>query len=259
MSTTFDNSRIMNTLQETLGEIGIPDPAQKIYIALLTDGEATARTLSLRTGITRTSVYDQIRILRDQALIVEKLVGNATFFAIGDTRQVSVLLNDRIERLSSQQDSLDETLRSIMKTSRSTRPKIRFFEGEDGMRQLMKDILWYDDITLRIYWAYEKMLHVLGEEFLLWFNERRKSRDIPIRTIWGSAEKGKTSIFDDGEDVERRYISRKDAPTMSYIIYENKVAFISSQKESFGFIVESVEFTDLISMQFDTLWEKSKK
>ncbi|NTW14372.1 MAG: hypothetical protein HGA31_05070 [Candidatus Moranbacteria bacterium] len=249
----------MSTIEETLGDIGIPDPAQKIYVTLLKDGEATARTLSLRTGITRTSVYDQIKILRGKALVVEKLVGNATFFAIGDTRQLSLLLTDRIDRLSSQQDSLDETLHSLMNTSRFSQPKIRFFEGEDGMRQLMKDILWYDDITLRIYWSYEKMLHVLGEDFLLWFNERRKVRDIPVKTIWGSTEKNKTSIFDDGEDVERRYFSRKDAPTMSYILYDKKVAFISSQKESFGFIVESAEFADLMSMQFDTLWGVAKK
>ena len=45
---------------------------------------------------------------------------------------------------------------------------------------------------------------------------------------------------------------------MGYIIYDKKVAFISSHKESFGFIVESVEFAGLQKMQFDILWNAAK-
>lgn len=250
------------TIETILEEIGIPESATKIYVTLLREGDATARTLSLRTGITRTSVYDQLRMLRSKSLIVEREIEGRTLFAVSGTRQLSMLLDERVEQLTKKRNSLDSILESLVTRRQTAQPRIRFFEGDDGVRQLLKDILWYDDITLHVYWSYEDTLRFLGSEFLLWFNERRKKRRISIRTIWGTdpkADRGRESIFDDGADVKRRYFAGRNRSSMSSIIYGNKVAFISSSKEAFGFIVESEEFVQLHNMQFELLWEASKE
>jgi len=250
----------MQNIKEVLSGIDVPYPAQKAYLALLDGGRATARTLSHRTGITRTSIYDQLKILRDKGLVVERFIEGATLFEAGDARQLSILLDDRVAKLNAQQDFLAKNLNTLIDKSQSVQPKIRFFEGQDGAKQLLKDILWYDNITLYLYWPYEHMLNFLGADFLLWFNTKRKARRIPLRTIWGnSSGKIKKHIFvGDGPDVERRYLNQKNIPSMGYIIYDKKVAFISSHKESFGFIVESAEFASLQKMQFDILWEAIK-
>jgi len=46
---------------------------------------------------------------------------------------------------------------------------------------------------------------------------------------------------------------------MGYWIYENKVAFISSKKSNFGFIIENEEYTNMLRSQFKILWQMSKK
>ena len=251
----------MENIKGILSEIGVPYPAQKAYISLLEKGKATARTLSLRTGITRTTIYDHLKVLRDKGLIVERAIEGTTLFEVGDVRQLSILLDDQVSKLSTQQEYLAKNLKSLLNKSQSAQPKIRFFEGQEGAKQLLKDILWHDDITLFLYWPYDHMLSFLGKNFLLWFDEKRKKRDIPLKTIWGHpAGKMKGHIFtDDGPDVERRYLTQKNIPSMGYIIYDKKVAFISSHKESFGFIVESVEFASLQKMQFDALWSVAKR
>jgi hypothetical protein len=45
---------------------------------------------------------------------------------------------------------------------------------------------------------------------------------------------------------------------MGYWAYHNKVGFISSRKECFGFIVESVELRIMLKTQFDVLSKISK-
>jgi hypothetical protein len=45
--------------------------------------------------------------------------------------------------------------------------------------------------------------------------------------------------------------------TMGYTIYGDKVSFVSSNKEVFGFIVQSAEFAALMKMQFDVLWSQA--
>jgi HTH-type transcriptional regulator, sugar sensing transcriptional regulator len=250
----------MESIKSVLTDIGIVPAAQEVYIALLEEGDATARVVAHRTGITRTSVYDHIKTLSAYGLVTERLIEGAATFAISDVRRLSALLDDRIDRLASRKQALEKNLASLIRKSASVQPKIRYFEGEEGAKQLLKDILWYDDIPLSLYWPYEQMLNLLGAKFLLWFNERRLARNIPIKTIWAAEKSKKTaSIFDDGADVERRYLSQKNAPTMGYVIYDRKVAFISSGKESFGFIVESEEFTALQRMQFETLWAVARK
>ncbi|MEI6649826.1 MAG: helix-turn-helix domain-containing protein [Candidatus Moraniibacteriota bacterium] len=250
----------MESIKSVLTDIGVAPAAQEVYIALLEQGEATARVVAHRTSITRTSVYDHIKTLNEYGLVTERLIEGAATFAISDVRRLSALLDDRMDRLASRKLALEKNLASLIRKSASVQPKIRYFEGEEGAKQLLKDILWYDDIPLSLYWPYEQMLDLLGTKFLLWFNERRLARNIPIKTIW-AADKGKktVSIFDDGADVERRYLSRKNAPTMGYVIYDQKVAFISSNKESFGFIVESTEFAALQKLQFESLWAAAKK
>ena len=41
---------------------------------------------------------------------------------------------------------------------------------------------------------------------------------------------------------------------MTTIIYDAKVAFVSSKREAFGFIVESREFASIERMKFAALW-----
>ena len=45
---------------------------------------------------------------------------------------------------------------------------------------------------------------------------------------------------------------------MSYWLYADKAAFISSQKEMFGFVITSAEFVELMREQFKIIWEISK-
>lgn len=45
---------------------------------------------------------------------------------------------------------------------------------------------------------------------------------------------------------------------MGYIIFDNKVIFISSKSEGYAFVVESDEFTALQKVQFESLWKSCK-
>ena len=63
-----------------------------------------------------------------------------------------------------------------------------------------------------------------------------------------------------GEEFKReiRVAPREVSFSMGYWMYGNKAAFISSRKESWGFIIESAEFTEMLRTQFEVLWKLSK-
>ena len=108
------------------------------------------------------------------------------------------------------------------------------------------------------------MVEVLGEDFFRQFNKDRIKRNIHVRAIWPSKQSldiKKHPYLGIGEDFLREIrIAPKEIDfSMGYWIYENKVAFISSNKESFGFILEGKEFADMLSSQFEVLWKISKE
>jgi hypothetical protein len=47
--------------------------------------------------------------------------------------------------------------------------------------------------------------------------------------------------------------------SMAYAIYDDTVAFINSNREAYGFIVQSREFADLMTMQFEAVWAGAGK
>ena len=250
----------MDTLKNILTRLGLNDPEQVVYLSLLREGQATARMLSARTNITRPSVYDQLKLLRARGLVVELDIDGKTYFSATNPEQLEILMSDKIEELEAGRETLIAVLPALTQHDTLVQPKVRFFEGRAGLQQLMKDMLWHDRMEILVFWPYEAMLEVLGEEFLTWFNERRIKRHITMRTLWPLTEKKRAPhIFEtDATDVQRRYIKKARATGMGYIIYKNKVMFLGSSRETFGFIVDSSEFSTLQRMQFEVLWESAR-
>lgn len=164
------------------------------------------------------------------------------------------MLSDRIDRLEQSREQLSAALPLLEAGLVTVVPKIKFFEGKDGVKQILKDIMWHDHITLHIIWPYTEMEHVFDAAFLQWFDERRKVRQLSAEVITNCSdfEKSPTLLTGGKKDVLRS-LSKDVILPMATIIYDAKVATISSQKESFGFIVESKEFSNLERLKFASL------
>jgi sugar-specific transcriptional regulator TrmB len=249
----------LDKVKSALRRLDLSDNEQNVYLSLLSSGATTARVLSSRTGITRPSVYDQLKTLRELNLVVELEVENKTHFAAADTKHLNALLEDKIDRLEQSRDFLEEALPSLRDSLSTVDPKIRFFEGEEGVKQLLKDIMWHGNTTIQVYWPEETMRTLFDRKFLEWFDARRATRKLTVHSLWPHAtHKSGMDLFNTlPEDVQKK-MPNCDTPKMAYIIYDKKVSFISSSAEAFGYIVESTEFSTLQRMGFEVFWNNAK-
>ncbi len=242
-----------------LKSLGLPPFSQKIYQSLLENGETTARFLSESLGITRPSTYDHLHILIKKGLVVEKKVGSTTYFLPDDVKYIKRSLEDAIDDLKEKKQLFETMLPFLLKAGVTEHPRISFFEGKEGVARIIYDALWCSGKTIYTLWPYEEMLGVVGEEVLLRFNKRRLQEKITIHSLWPHESKDKEHIWKDN-DV---FTKRKKAPkgfdfTMGYTIYGDRVSFIASHNEGFGFIVHSKDFSDLMRTQFEFIWKASK-
>lgn len=235
-----------DTISAALRRLEMSDGEQAIYLSLLREGRATARVLADRTGLTRPSVYDQLKKLQAINLVVELDIDSKAHFAASDIKHLDALLGDRIDRLEQSRQFLLDALPDIEAGLDTVTPKIRFFEGEDGMKQLLKDLMWHDGVTMTATWNEAEMARVYDAAFMRWWNERRVMRKIHINWLVpkATAAKHRPEFFADGLD-STVVTNMLKQPDMTRLVYSHKVACISSQKEAFGFIVESAEFASL--------------
>lgn len=248
---------IMEKITTALRRLDLSQTEQSVYLSLLQEGTATARILSARTSITRPSVYDQLKTLVALGLVVDLEIEGKTHFAASDLKYLDALLADKIDRLAQSRESLAQALPLLQESLTTVTPKLRFFEGSEEVKQLLKDIMWHDTTTLQIIWPVQEMSHVFDATFLNWFNERRQKRGLRVSLLLPyGIKKSEVTIFTQGEDDQYRILKKEDCKNLSMasIIYDNKVAFVSSVGESFGFIVESKEFAELERVKFNALW-----
>ncbi len=247
-------------LESILQSLGLPPASQKIYRELLEHGETTARFLSEKLGVTRPSTYDHLSLLVKRGLVVEKKKESKTYFAADDVRHIEQALGDSIEKLEAQKEMFQTMLPSLLRDSATDAPRIRFYEGTLGLTHLVNDILWCKGEDIYTMWPYEEMLKVLGEDMLMRFNNRRLQEKIKIHALWPHGAKQTKDYIWNGKDTltERRHAPKDVHFRMGYTIYGDKVSFISSHREVFGFIVQSKDFAELMRSQFKVMWQASK-
>ena len=250
-------------IERMLENLGLRDEEIKTFLFLLENGAQTAGNLAKKTGLSRPSLYGFMRKLQKLGLVIESQKNGVKTFSVSSKEKVSSLFNEKISELEKGRTAIEKALTEIPKGSATSTPKFQIFEGKAGLTQVMEDMLLYRDITTKSYWPIKSMVEVLSAEYLSAHNKRRVKRNIYIQAIWPEKEKLDTNKFIFLGTGERYLREVRIAPkevnfSMGYWTYANKVIFLSSKKESYGFIIESKELVETMSSQFDVMWSISK-
>jgi sugar-specific transcriptional regulator TrmB len=251
-------------IDTTLEKLGLRDEEIKTFLFLLENGAQTAGTMAKKTGLSRPSLYGFLKKLQNSGLVVESQKNAVKTFQASSKEKIQAVMNERIKELEKGKSDIETVFAELQKGAITSAPKFQFFEGREGARHVFKDVLLYSNTETKSYWPIKKMIEVIGEDAFRYLNKERIKRNIYTQAIW--PEKQVVDIKDHpylgvGDDFLREIrIAPKEIDfSMGYWIYENKVSFVSSQKEAFGFIVESKELVEMLSSQFDLIWKVSKK
>lgn len=250
----------MNIFDQILSELSLPPQSRRVYLFLAEHGAANARTIGERLAIPRPSVYDHLAPLLESGIVVELDSDGKKFFSLGSIDDLINLVKERKQRIDTLAKELIEKRESLIRSAETFDPKIRFFDGKQRLVQMLSDMLWDGVTEIESVWPYHEMIRVFGEETLNEINKKRIRHKIALRTVWTSTPKAKAHIWKGGDwNVERRYAPRTFAPAMGYTIYGDKVLFISSHDELYGFIVHSKDFAKMKRTEFELLWKSCKE
>ena len=215
----------------------------------------------------RPTVYGYLERLVNGGLVSQSIHRGVKIFAPEPTERIRLLYKKKIDDLRSKEKALETLIPELEKRSglQLFKPKMQFFEGQDGIQNLMQDCWSYKDLETYTMWPIQSMRDVITPEFLHYHNVVRIRQNIYIKAIWQRDQAInliETNPIDLGTGGRYLRDIRLAPPSMKfnlgYWIYANKVAFISSRAESFGFLIESAELIETLLAQHQTIWEISE-
>jgi HTH-type transcriptional regulator, sugar sensing transcriptional regulator len=243
-------------IEEALGRIGIGDKRARFYLAALELGEAPVQKVAERAGISRTTAYDVLTRLTRDGLVSRIEKGGRTHIAAEDPDRLLAVLEDRRRTV---EGALPE-LRSRYSRS-AARPRIRFYEGRDGITTVLSDTLECRSKRLKgILSMTSDVFTVLGQFAMEQYVARRVAAGVHLQVVRSrEQEAGQDRWLSRAEDLrELRWAPAGAVFVMTMWTYDDKVAFISSRRENFGVIIQSEEFADLMTTLFAVLWQASR-
>src|SRR3989338_4847848 len=197
----------------TLRACGLSAEQAKIYLFLLQNGMAPAKSISSKAGLGRPLTYKILEQLIE-LLLVEKRedVGKVTFFRPCHPKRLKELADKRKEETERSTNDLQSALGLLTSefNALQDKPNIKYFEGEEGIRHAYEDILETGAdimiITSPIHEGRQNVLHLIKEQV-----KKQAEQNIKTRAITPHHE-GKIAALPVEED-EKHLITRKIVPT----------------------------------------------
>lgn len=223
----------------------------KVYLATLELGETSVERISKKSGVKRTTVYLAVESLSKKGLISQSRRKNKAFYYAENPQRLKSKLAEKLEAI----DQLMPQLLSITNLI-DNKPVIRFFDGEEGIKEVMRDVV--DCSTGELYAWYEDTW--MDDFDSKWVNDVYISGRIK-KKVWANCIQPDNAHFRELVKTNSTQLRRSKLldPSLFKIfisinVYgKNKVA-IMSYKEKFGLIIESQTIHDSLLGFHKTMW-----
>ncbi|KKT17232.1 MAG: Transcriptional regulator, TrmB [Candidatus Giovannonibacteria bacterium GW2011_GWC2_44_8] len=242
----------MSNLENEIKKLGLSDKEAKVYLTVLELGQAPVAEISVHSGVVRVTTYVILEELKKKGLVSTFLKGKKTYFSVEPPERLSHLFEIEERRLKENFSDLKKILPDLKEIyeSRGERPKIRFFEGDEGINSLREDILKTKTKFLYQILPIDIIAKNLSEKKFQ--NEKvKKLYNIPSKSIYYN-KKGK--IFP-GKLNKAEYKFLADKFETEIIIYGEKTAFINVKKKPTGIIIDDFSVSQTVKIFFETLWK----
>ena len=240
-------------LVKSLEKLGLNEKESKVYIAALEMGKFSILALSEKTCIKRPTCYLVLYELIKKGLITTFPKAKKVLYV---AEHPNTLLKNTADTYALAKQLVPE-LQNLMNTQ-SEKPILKVYVGQAGIHNIFEDIL--EDKKDFYYIASVKdLVDELGQEYQDEWIKRRVEKGMHSTSI--RIREGETDypLYGDAPENPRiiRYAPVGFKMPYTIFIYGKKVAFVSRNKQYFGFIVESGDMATSIKVLFDAVWSIS--
>lgn len=234
-----------------LKDIGLSKSEISVYLYLLENGLSTPPQVAKGTKIARTNCYNILQGLKDGKLINEQVRDNRKAYIASNPE---ALLRS-IERKKEAIEQILPDLKGLF-TIQKNKPKIKFYEGIEGIKEIFEESLSADKI---LGFASTEKLFSLDPKFFLWHQRQLKKNNIVFYDILSHDSKEKAApetinILKGLYNV--KFIDKRYGPVPTDIlIWDDEVVLMTLEEPIFATMVTNKPLADTFRIMFDVMWE----
>jgi len=241
-------------LAELLTDYNFSPREAKIYLTSLEFGEDVVSSIARRAGENRVTTYSILKDLTKKGIANEIVKNKKKYYSVISPQKLVKQQEDKYKKLK---ESLPELL--AVQSEYAHKPKIYFYEGFDGVKEVYKDTLQYQNHEILTFRGMEQADKRIEEYILTEYQDKRIKQKIDTRIIYSKEDlKFKETQYKYTKE-NRRQILVLDDPIFSIaseinIYWESKIALIMTSKEEMsGIIIESKKMNESLRNIFNLL------
>lgn len=243
--------------EKALIQSGLTEKQAKIYLACLEIGKTKVPEIAKKSGIKRTTAYGILDELISLGLVSSSNKGKIKFFQAQEPNAIISILESRKKIMEAALPDLNHLFASCQ-----LRPRVQFFEGREGIKRIYEDTLKCRRKKIQQIVKVKNFIDFTGQQFSAEYIKKRADSGIVAYALHPKSDDVHDEIYGRESEKWKRHV-RYLPPNMFYtsmiMIYDFKVAMISTKAENFGFIIESKEFSNTLRAYFDFLWQTGSK
>jgi HTH-type transcriptional regulator, sugar sensing transcriptional regulator len=236
-------------------KLGLTDEEAKIYLACLELNGGPVSVIARKAGVHRVSCYHTLENLLKKRLLSQYNKNGVKCFA---PEAPEVLEELAMEKVATAKFLLPQI--KALSSSSGFRPKIRFYEGMDGVERVFNESLSTEGEIL----GYTNLQQVIDSipSFFTSYTHKRFKKGIKTRYLSPNTVETVHAIDQflpqdyDPNLIEMLLVNKDQFPFDNEIlIFGNSVGIVSlNQDELLGLIVESATFSQTMKAIFDLAW-----
>ncbi len=244
-------------MKKELEKIGFDKKEIAVYLALLELGEAPISEIARKSKIKRTTLYDTLESLKEKGLVGKSSRNKRNYYFAQDPRIIKDFLKEKVALF-------DNILPELLSSANflENKPKIRFYEGEEGIHATYEETLQKRGDTFYGWYAKE-FLTGLSMEYYEYYVKKRVSLDIVARGIAPKIPELVKYNKDSGSPLrEIRFVDLKEYDykmNISIILFSGRKISIIAHREKFSLIIESREIYRALLSIFKFMWKNLEK
>ncbi len=247
----------MKELSESLERLGWHNKKAKVYLALLQLGEGSVIDIAYKSGLKRTTVYNILPEMVREGIVTTGIKHQKKYYYVENPKNLKQDFQDKINYIEKILPELS-AIHNIM----PYKPKISYYEGVGGMKELYQDTLnsiHGGDVILS-YTGFRDYYEFIPREYMDWYVAERVRRKIRIRMIVPDFPTTREILPQAASTLREIKVAPGDKWQFSADteIYANKVALISHAENFIGVIIESKEINQMQRMAFEIMWNALK-
>ncbi len=255
----IQKDKLKNDLEIIFQTLDLDGKSAEFYLNCLINGKTTINQISKNIGVARSTCYLIMERLKSLGLILETPFGKKRSLIAESPDKIIALLEKRKEESLKAFELAKNVLPEIgVYSSVDVNTKVRFYEGLESVKQIYMETLEADKILV---FCLTKIENKNFEDFIDYYEKKLIAKGIETKEIVTDSEWDR--------EYRRKYstkintiisIPEKNSTETDYMLWDNKVAFISFMKGKFtGVVIEDQEIASFERMRFTLLWQALTK